>query len=425
MKPNIKTQVLYIANMTCLNCEKKLEEGLKKLDGVLNINASFAKGEIKIVYDADKISLDKFYKVISDLGYEVSTDQSSKSKKLKVLFFVLGIIVMYSLVDHLGLLNFLLPPNLPAGDISFLALFFIGLVTGMHCIAMCGGINISQSIGKKADSSAQSFKPALLYNLGRLISYTAIGFIVGALGTVFAFSLAMQGWLKIFAAILMIIVGANMFGLLAPLQKFIPRLPKKISNKLTNKFSNSGPFIVGLLNGFMPCGPLQTMQFYALSTGGAFLGAMSMFAFGAGTVVLMFALGVLSAKLAKKWTNIIFSIGAIMIVIFGLAMLRQGFELSSQGVESFQESQMMSPIQTQEIVEDEEIEVEQEFPKTQSLQIVRSVLAPRSYPNITVVAGKPVRWIIDAPAGSINGCNNKMYIAEYRIEHIFKTGQNV
>ncbi|MDR0472195.1 MAG: cupredoxin domain-containing protein [Treponema sp.] len=59
------------------------------------------------------------------------------------------------------------------------------------------------------------------------------------------------------------------------------------------------------------------------------------------------------------------------------------------------------------------------------VQIVNSSLLPNRYPAITVQKGIPVRWIINAPPGSINGCNNRFIIREYGIQHAFKPGENV
>jgi len=58
-------------------------------------------------------------------------------------------------------------------------------------------------------------------------------------------------------------------------------------------------------------------------------------------------------------------------------------------------------------------------------QIVNSILQPNRYPAITVQQGVPVRWTINAPAGSINGCNNSIIIREYGIQYAFKHGDNV
>jgi plastocyanin domain-containing protein len=63
--------------------------------------------------------------------------------------------------------------------------------------------------------------------------------------------------------------------------------------------------------------------------------------------------------------------------------------------------------------------------KQEGKQIVNSVLESYRYPNITVKVGTPVEWIIDADGGNINGCNNRMLIREYGIQHAFKTGKNV
>ena len=65
---------------------------------------------------------------------------------------------------------------------SYGMLFIIGLLTSVHCIAMCGGINLSQSIPR---GGKISFVPALRYNLGRVVSYTATGFVLGCAGWLF------------------------------------------------------------------------------------------------------------------------------------------------------------------------------------------------------------------------------------------------
>lgn len=59
------------------------------------------------------------------------------------------------------------------------------------------------------------------------------------------------------------------------------------------------------------------------------------------------------------------------------------------------------------------------------VQIINSTLSPGRYPNISVQKGIPVKWIIDAPKGSINGCNNRIIIRDLGIEYSFKTGENV
>jgi sulfite exporter TauE/SafE len=190
---------------------------------------------------------------------------------------------------------------------------------------MCGGINISQNICSKNASVKNGFMPSLLYNLGRLISYTVIGAIVGAIGMVLTFTDTARGIVSIVVAILMVIMGLNLIGVLPFLRYIMPRMPKIFADKINKmKTKRLSPLIVGLLNGFMPCGPLQTMQIYALSTGSWFLGGLSMFLFALGTIPLMFILGLTSSLLTKKFADTAIKISSILVVIMGMFMLYCG-----------------------------------------------------------------------------------------------------
>jgi hypothetical protein len=210
-----------------------------------------------------------------------------------------------------------------------------------------------------------------------------------------------------------------MLGLLPWLRKFTPRMPRILARKIdAEKSKSNSPLIVGLLNGLMPCGPLQAMQIYALSTGSAVTGALSMLLFSLGTVPLMFGLGALSTVLSKKFSQKVMTVGAALVLMLGLSMFSSGWSLSG-----FSLNAVFGAIGGNNSIEGSaegsEVVIEGGY------QIVNSTLASGRYPAITVQAGVPVRWIIDAPKGSINGCNNRMFIQEYGVEYQFKTGENV
>jgi sulfite exporter TauE/SafE len=281
---------------------------------------------------------------------------------------------------------------------------------------MCGGINLSQCLpqaGAAGDGRLAALRPALLYNLGRVVSYTAVGFAVGALGSALTFGTAFQGVLKLIAGIFMVLMGVNMLGIFPVLRGLTPRMPRGLAHKIdAEKGKSNSPLAVGLLNGFMPCGPLQAMQLYALSTGSAYVGAFSMFLFSAGTVPLMFGLGALSSVLSKKFTRKAMTVGAVLVVVLGMSMFSQGWGLSGFELPGGAAGRPdVSAADQTQIVD--------------GVQLVNSTLSSGEYPTITVWAGTPVRWIIDAPKGSINGCNNRMFINEYGIEHAFALGENV
>ncbi len=434
----IKTSKLKIDGMTCVNCQNKIEKKLRKTSGVSKVKVSYNAGTATINYDENIASLENLIAVVEKLGYKVLTDTERRELDAgKTISFLIIIAALYILLEQFGLLNLLAPSQLADAQMGYGMMFIIGLVTSVHCVAMCGGINLSQCIprsgtierkaltidpecsraadGNKVESRLSAFAPAFLYNLGRVISYTAVGFIVGALGSVITFTITMQGVLKLLAGVFMVIMGVNMLGIFPWLRRLNPRMPKIFARKINSeKRQSKSPMIVGLLNGLMPCGPLQAMQIYALSTGNPFAGALSMFLFSLGTVPLMFGLGAFTTALGKRFAGKVMTVGAVLVVVLGLSMFTQGFRLS--GLEM--------PSQSPEPVADAP-EDGADINIVEDVQIINSTLARNRYPDITVVAGTPVKWVIDAPEGSINGCNGRLIISEYGIEHTFTEGENV
>lgn len=420
----IRTKKLRIGGMTCISCQNKIEKKLRNTAGIEKAEVSYNAGTALVTFDTDIISYQSITGIIDNLGYSVITEQGRERKDTSRTVGILMIIAsLYLFLEQSGLLNLLVPSQLADKTMGYGMLFIIGLITSVHCVAMCGGINLSQCIPKSGQEELNqgrlsAFRPAFLYNLGRVISYTAVGFLAGGLGAAVTFSNTFQGVLKLAAGIFMVIMGINMLGIFPWLRRLNPRMPKFIAVKIQKEKSKSNsPFFVGLLNGLMPCGPLQAMQIYALSTGNPFSGALSMFLFSLGTVPLMFILGALSTVLSKKFTSRVMTAGAVLVVVLGLSMFTQGVSLAGispsailPGLEGISGNQQESSGQIK--IED-------------GVQVINSTLSPGRYPNIKVQAGIPVKWIIDAPAGSINGCNNRMIIREYGIEYSFHTGENV
>ncbi|HML68295.1 MAG TPA: sulfite exporter TauE/SafE family protein [Clostridia bacterium] len=440
----IRTTKLHIDGMTCISCQNKIEKKLRNTAGVQNANVSYNAGTAVVAYNPDIISIKNIVQIIQKLGYQASSARQKPNTSRTVGLLII-IVALYVLLEQFGVLNLLAPSQLAQANMGYGMLFVIGLITSVHCVAMCGGINLSQCIQggvrrpdqvsnagntrassrnrqlasedgqlPKQDNRASSLRPAFLYNLGRVISYTVVGFIVGALGSVINFSSTAQGVLKLIAGVFMVIMGVNMLGIFPWLRKLTPRMPKIFARKINSEKSKSNsPLFVGLLNGLMPCGPLQAMQIYALSTGNPFAGALSMLLFSLGTVPLMFGLGALSSVLSKKFTRKVAMAGAVLVVVLGLSMFTQGWGLSGLSLGSVFPRTAAAASQTVDST------------VTDGVQVVRSELSSGKYPAITVQAGIPVKWIINAPEGSINGCNNRMLIPEYDIEHEFKTGENI
>ncbi len=209
-------------------------------------------------------------------------------------------------------------------------IFLTGLLTSFHCVSMCGGLVLSYTVSKKQKDLCEEapkkaeFFPHFVYNGAKIISYTVVGALFGALGSFLNFG-GIRGYVAIAAGIFMLVLALNLLGF-SWFKKISFRMPKFLGN-LTYKLSSnphSGPLTLGLLTGFMPCGPLQAMQLYAAGTGSASRGALVMFIFALGTVPLMFSFGSFASLLKHSFRKKILKFAAIVVLILGFIILNRG-----------------------------------------------------------------------------------------------------
>ncbi len=431
MSSNSITTTLYVDNMTCVNCENIIERAISGRAGVKSVKASYSAGTVLISYDADVIELEKIEKAIEEHDYHVKRQKTAINEKNKegkadwtnnitnIAGAAIIIFSLYIILKHLGLLNIFYSFPLAKEGMGYGMLFLIGLLTSIHCVAMCGGITLSQCVPKPAaNASLNKFatvSPSLLYNLGRVISYTVIGGIIGALGSVVSFSGTMKGIVQILAGIFMVIMGINMLNIFPWLRKFNPRMPKIFARKINAGKNSNSPFYIGLLNGLMPCGPLQAMQLYALSTGSPVKGAISMFLFSVGTVPLMFAFGALSSFLTKKFAGRMMTASAVLVVVLGVFMFGSGASLSGLRIPVLSSitTTQASPTNTAAATVKD------------GVQTITTGLTAGRYEPIIVQKGIPVKWTIKAEAGDINGCNNSIVIPKFNVQKNLVEGDNV
>ena len=466
MSPLRSQLTLTVRGMTCAQCQKKIAAALRGAPGVLAAEVSWQKGTASVTYDADRITEQEIITVIERLGYRAGRADKAASlpRTAALLALIFGLAF---LLQRFGLLNFLVPSQLAGAGMGYAALFLVGMLTSVHCVAMCGGIGLSQCLPRAAQApgapgTLRALAPALLYNLGRVVSYTLVGALMGLAGMVLgggalALSPLLAGVLKLLAGLLMAVMWINMLGLLPWLRRFQPRLPRWFAASCgARQGAGRAPFLVGLLNGLMPCGPLQAMQVAALASGSPLAGALSMLAFSLGTVPLMLGLGSLAAALGQKFARQVMAAGAVLVAVLGLAMAAQGVSLAGLLPQRALGGALLllgllavlsaAPLRPRAVKlaaltavlvlgagllglltlrapaaggQGAAAQIED------GVQVVCSTLDPRRYPSITVQAGVPVRWVIDAPAGSVNGCNYRMELSPFGQAVELHEGENV
>ena len=406
---SVRNERIKVYDMTCTTCEKRIERTVKKLSGVMDVKANFRGQNADIEFNDEICSINQIKAAINQIGY--STENA------KGITFI-GMIIVVAAILLLGINtgSFNMEDNLK--NASYAVLFVVGLITSLHCVGMCGGIMLSQTIGKESKNKYEAMKPAILYNLGRITSYTIIGGIVGAIGSVFALSLTTKALMQILAGVFMVMMGFNMAGFKA-FRKFQFKMPVSILNVLT-KPKPKTPFFVGMLNGLMPCGPLQTMQLYALGTGSAISGALSMFMFAIGTAPLMLTFGALSSLLSKGYTKKILKFSGILIVVLGLVMSNRGLALAGMNLSPASMLANMGALgnnsdaanATKSTIKD-------------GIQVLNMTANVYGYtPNtLYVQKGMPVKWVVDGE--QITGCNNTIVMPAMNIEQKLQSGKNI
>lgn len=410
MTDNQERWSFKVTGMTCTSCERRIEKTLRSVEGVVEAKASYTDERVHLTHTPD-LNKARVFEAVNALGYLASEteDVPALSRFSVQQWLGMGILLfaLYFIINSTVGFNFI--PQVDA-SMGLGMLFVVGLLTSLHCVAMCGGINLSQCINHAAtgEQGNARFTPSLLYNAGRVVSYTVIGGLAGALGSVVSFSGGAKAGVTIFAGVFMIIMGVNMLNIFPWLRRINLRMPKFIVDRTSSAAGRRGPFVVGLLNGFMPCGPLQTMQLYALGTGSFLMGAASMFLFSLGTVPLMFGFGALSTLISQKFTHRMMKVSAVLVVVLGLTMVGRGFSLFGITIPT---PSRASGSNVAKVIN--------------GIQEVTTTLESGRYQPIVVQKGIPVRWTINVKADDLNGCNNPITIPKYNLEKRLVPGENI
>ncbi len=412
-------KLMQLHGLSCTSCETRIENKLNDTKGILKAEVSYQTSTLSITYDDSIVSLDEIKKAVESLDYSVTrenTESVDKNRNSNSLLVISGIILFGIYLIVKNTIGFSFVPEITS-NMGYGIIFAVGFMSSFHCVAMCGGINLSLCVSYKFDngddSNISKFVPSLLYNAGRIVSYTVLGGIVGGLGSVFQISNTGSAFVSLLAGVFMVIMGLNMLNLFPWLRRLNPHMPK-IFAKSIHKHKKKGPFIVGLFNGLMPCGPLQAMQLYALGTGSIITGALSMFMFSLGTVPLLFAFGALGSMLSAKFTKNMVKASAMLVVVLGFIMISRGFAFTGITINS--------PLDLAKMDRSNESNI---AIMNGDIQEITTTLQSGRYTPITVKAGVPVKWTVKAEDGSINGCNNEIIIPKYNISQKLSPGENI
>lgn len=207
---------------------------------------------------------------------------------------------------------------------QLISALILGLLGGGHCLGMCGGLMGALSLAIPAERRHQRLRLLVAYNVGRILSYTAAGLLLGLAGWALA-SGPLATLLRSIAGLLLIAMGLYLAGWWSGLTR-IEALGRGLWRRLqpiTRRFMpiTSAPraLLLGGLWGWLPCGLVYSTLLWAASRGDALLSAALMFAFGLGTLPVLLATGLAAERLAgllrRRGVRVA---GGLLVMLFGL-----------------------------------------------------------------------------------------------------------
>jgi sulfite exporter TauE/SafE len=218
--------------------------------------------------------------------------------------------------------------------VTYLLIFTGGLAGSLHCVGMCGGFPLALAAGARERHLLRQ----LLYNLGRLNTLVFIGALSGAAGAALVAAgpvRTVERALAVAAGTFMVVIGAEMLGLLGRVTSLGAALAQATVGRLLGGVIRSrslaAPLALGVFNAFLPCQLIYAFAARAASTASVGEGALTMLAFGLGTLPAMLALGV-ARVLARPSVRARLTVASgLLVVAFGLVTLARGLDLVPHG----------------------------------------------------------------------------------------------
>jgi sulfite exporter TauE/SafE/copper chaperone CopZ len=428
----MKKIIFKISGMHCASCEVLIERKLKEIAGVekVNVNQRNMKAEL---YCSKKPSLDDINNAINPDGYSAHYwnmgDKSGHSEirkntpkdYLQIGGIFLAIAAVYYI---LGVFN-IAPGIALSAEAGYGIIFLIGLLAAVStCAAVIGGLLLA--VTKKFNeanpglSGIQKFKPHIYFNIGRIVSYTGFGAVIGGLGALFTLSPQLNVYFTMLISIIMLILGLQMLNLLPRFLQSSIKMPKFISHKiydLESKNKKSAAFSLGALTFFLPCGFTQALQLYVLSVGDWQVGALTMLVFSLGTLPGLLSIGAITSFSKAAFQHYFFRFAGALIIIFALSGIGNGFALAGVNINV---SSILKPQNS------DTSQFAAAAPIIDGKQIINIEVSRERgiYPNLfTVKKGVPVEIVVNSEM-TLFGCLAIWQIPKYNVSLLIEAGIN-
>lgn len=201
--------------------------------------------------------------------------------------------------------------------------FTMGLLGSLHCLGMCGPIALAIPVADPTPS--KRILAVITYNIGRILVYSMFGLLAGMIGQ----NIALAGYQQVLSVVAGVLILLFLF---TPLSKKIVSIQafgmfKSMFGNLVKKKTPWSIFLLGVINGFLPCGMVYMALAGSVTTGDVLGGALFMAAFGAGTFPMMASISMMASLVSQKFRNTARSAFPYLMGAMALLLVLRGLDL--------------------------------------------------------------------------------------------------
>lgn len=337
----MKELVIPIQGMHCRACEITITDKLEELPDVKKADVSL-KTKSATIYAHHLPPTSTIRKALQKAGYEIGYDTkpifSRNIDDYTNLLYGIAVIMVFGIIFKYLNINDLAAFGTNGKTGGTMALI-VGLTAGFStCMALVGGLvlGLSARYAEKHPNATpmEKFKPHIFFNISRIVTFTVLGGVIGAIGSFLSLRGSALGLLTIFVGIVMFMIGLQLTEIFPRLSNGGLTLPTGLAKVLglqhrrQKEYSHKNAMALGGLSFFLPCGFTQAMQLYAISTGHFTTGALIMGLFAIGTTPGLLAVGGLTSIVKGSFAKRFFKVVGVAVVAMALFNISNGYNLT-------------------------------------------------------------------------------------------------
>lgn len=318
----MKTITCRVSGTHCQACKMLIEDRLKEQSDIVSSRVDLGNQTVNITTTSQETTQEiatRLSPLVEPHGYTITTELVHPSTNYFHLFLAIllgsGLLGAFFILQRSGILNIGFGEHVTPSSA-----FMIGIIASLSsCLVIVGGLIFSLSATVSKNGSSR--KPFLAFHIARVASFTILGGILGAAGTLFAVNHTVSTILALIVSAVMILLGVNLLDVFQSTKKWQPALHSSLFRRFTSHQETVGaPILLGVGTFFLPCGFTQAMQLQALASSSFFQGSVIMFSFALGTLPMLLVLSFGSFAFSKKpYAPLFFKTAGVVVIGLGIS----------------------------------------------------------------------------------------------------------